>query len=230
MTAAAGLANPAGPPMPVTASCPVHTPTGNWYSRFVDGPSAKALTPKQKAWLAVRNISDPFNAITILGTSAYSVGSDSHSPYGPGMAGFGRLVGVTYAEDMTGEFFGTFLIPTFAHQDPRYYRNPGASIPRRILHTATAVVWGRSDKGKGMFNYSGLLSYACNLAISNLYVPGRETDISADFTRYFTGLALAPTDNLITEFLPDVARHVHFRVVFMQRIIDQVAQPMGGGL
>ena len=83
----------------------------------------------------MKNLLDPFNAVTILGNSAaIAVGSDSHSAYGPGMPGFARYVGVSYSEDMTGEFFGTFLIPSVLHQDPHYHREPHLPIPHRILH------------------------------------------------------------------------------------------------
>ena len=42
--------------------------------------------------------------------------------------------------------------------------------------------------------------------------------------RYAIGLATAPIDNFVTEFLPDVARHVHIQVVIIQRVINQVAR------
>ena len=216
-------------PQPVSAPCPVYVPIIDWYARFLDGPRVKALSPKQKAWLAIRNVGDPFNAVTILAASGISIGADAHSVYGPGMPGFGRLVGVSYAEDMTGEFIGTFLIPSLAHQDPHYHRAPQLSIPRRVLHTATAVVWGQGDDGHGMLNYANLIGFGADIAISNLYVPGRSTNVSSSFARYGTGLALAPTDNMITEFLPDLARHIHFRVVAIQRIIDRVGRPEAGG-
>ncbi len=32
------------------------------------------MTPKETRWLAVRNVVDPFNAVTILGSSAVSAG------------------------------------------------------------------------------------------------------------------------------------------------------------
>jgi hypothetical protein len=41
---------------------------------------------------------------------------------------------------------------------------------------------------------------------------------------YSTGLASAPIENFVTEFLPDVARHIHLRVVLFQQIINQVAK------
>jgi len=42
--------------------------------------------------------------------------------------------------------------------------------------------------------------------------------------RYAIGLAIAPTDNFVTEFLPDVARRIRIKVVVIQRVINQVAR------
>jgi hypothetical protein len=204
------------------------TPLINWYARFLTGPQVKPLAPKEKARLAARNVLDPFNAITILGSSAIAVGSDSHSPYGPGMSGFGKSVGVSYAQDMTGEFLGTFLICSLAHQDPHYHRTPSASVPRRFGHALSQVLWTQGDDGKGMPNYANIFGYAISDGISNLYVPGRETNLTASAERYGIGLATAPIDNFITEFVPDLASHVHVRVVLIQRIINRVARTEGG--
>ncbi len=209
--------------------CPPLTPLINWYARFTNGPQVKPLTPKEKGWLAIRNVVDPFNAITILGSSAIAVGSDADSPYGPGMNGFGKYVGVSYAQDMTAEFVGTFLICSLAHQDPHYHREPTASIRHRIGHAILQVLWTQGDNGKGMPNYANLFGYAIGDEISNLYVPGRETNVPASAERYATSLGTAPIDNFITEFVPDVASHIHVRVVLIQRIIDQVARSEGGG-
>jgi hypothetical protein len=217
----AGFVSPA---VTRNAAGPCAPPRANWYTRFVDGPQDKQLTPKDKAWLAARNLADPFNAITILGEAGISVGYDSHSPYGPGMSGYGRYVGVSFTQDLTGEFVGTFLIPSLVHQDPRYHRMPDAKIPRRVVHSISQVVWTRGDNGKGMPNYANLVGFAIDDQISNLYVPGRETNAGATAARYATGLATAPIGNIITEFLPDVARHIRVQIVIIQRVINQVAR------
>jgi hypothetical protein len=226
--AASGAANgaPSVSPQPGAQAAPCPPPRSyiNWYARFLDGPKVKPMTPKEKAWLALRNVGDPFNTITILGSSAIAVGSNAHSPYGPGMPGFGRDVGVSYTEDLTGEFFGTFLIPSIVRQDPHYHRMPNATMKRRIAHAIYQVAWTQGDNGKGMVNYADLMGFAIDDEIANLYVPGRETNLPASAERYGISLALAPTDNLITEFLPDLARKIHVRVVLIQRIINQVAK------
>ena len=222
--AAAGIIPPG--PQPVEP-CPLLTPIINWYARFIDGPKVKPMTPKEKAWLAARSVADPFNGLTILASSAIEVGSNSHSAYGPGMHGFGNAVGVSYTEDITAEFFGTFLIDSIAHQDPHYHRMSQATIQRRIAHAISSVVWTQGDNGKGMVNYSSVVGGAIEDEIGNLYVPGRETNLPTSAERYGIGMATAPIDNFVTEFVPDVARRIHVRVVLIQRIIDHVAQTGG---
>jgi hypothetical protein len=193
----------------------------NWYERFANGP--KGLTSRDKAWLAVRNLVDPFNLITIGGEAGISVAIDSHSPYGPGMLGYGRYVGVSFTQDMTGEFFGTYAIPSIAHQDPHYHRMEGASVRRRAGHALLQILWTQSDSGKGMLNYANLAGFPIEDEIANLYVPGRQTDGAATAERYGIAIATAPIGNFINEFLPDVASHIHVQVVIIQRIINQVA-------
>jgi hypothetical protein len=40
-------------------------------------------------------------------------------------------------------------------------------------------------------------------------------------------LASAPIENFVIEFMPDVARRIHLRVVLFQQIINQVAKTSG---
>jgi hypothetical protein len=218
--------NAGSAPIAITVCVP-HAPIINWYARFLNGPDVKPLTPGQKLYLAAHNLLDPFNLLTIGGEAAISVAANSHSGYGPGVPGWGRYVGVSFTQDMTGEFFGTFLIPSLVHQDPHYHREPHATIPHRIAHAALQVLWTQSDSGKGMINWANIGGFAIDDAIGNLYVPGQATRGSATASRYFIGLATAPIDNYITEFLPDLARHIHVEVVVIQRIINQVARNGG---
>jgi hypothetical protein len=216
--------SPAAAAMPfITRVCVPHMPIINWYARFLTGPQVKPLTPLEKAHLTAHNLIDPFNLITIAGISAISVAANSHSAYGPGMKGYGRYVGVSFTQDMTGEFFGTFLIPSIAHQDPHYHRMPDGSISRRVFHCIDQIVWTQGDNGRGMVNYSNLVGFAVEGAISNLYVPGQRDNLPSSASRYALSLATAPVDNFIIEFVPDIARHIHIQIVIFQRIINQVS-------
>jgi hypothetical protein len=215
-----------GQPDTQPAPCPPQK-TINWYMRFTNGPQVKPMTPSEKRWMATRNVVDPFNAITILGSSAIAVGANAHSQYGPGMTGFGRYVGVSYSQDATLEFFSTFLIPSIVHQDPHYHRMPNASIPRRIRHSIDQVFWTLGDNGKGMVNYADIVGFAIENEIGNLYVPGQRTNLPASAERYGISLGTAPIENFLSEFMPDLARRLHMRVVLFQWIINQVGKTGG---
>jgi hypothetical protein len=211
----------------ITLCVPHMPPMVNWYARFVNGPKVKALTPAQKAHLAGRNVVDPFNLGTIAVEGAFAIGFDAHTPQGPGLHGYANYLGVSLTQDAVNEFFSTFLIPSIVHQDPHYHRMPEGSVPRRVVHAIDQVVWTQGDNGRGMLNYGDIVGFAAEVEVNNLYVPGQETDARASAARYATTLATAPIDNFITEFLPDFASRMHFRVVLVQRIINQVARIEG---
>jgi hypothetical protein len=203
--------------------CLARAPFFDWYARFVTGPEVVRFSPQQKLRLALDNLINPFNLGTIFGEAGIEIVANSHTVYGPGIAGWGRLSGVSFTQDMTDQFFGTFLIPTITHTDPHYHRRPDMSIPRRILHCVDQTFWQRDDSGGHSFNYSQIIAPMFDIGISNLYVPDLQTRFSADTERYSIGLATAPIDNFITEFVPSIASHIHTHVVFVQRIINQVA-------
>jgi hypothetical protein len=195
----------------------------NWYDRFITGPDVMRFSPEQKLRLALTNLINPFNLGTIVGEAGIEVAANSHSAYGPGFGGWGKLSGTNFTQDMTDQFFGTFFIPAVTHTDPHYHRRPDFSIPHRIWHCVDQIVWQRDDNGGHTFNYSQIVAPVIDISISNLYVPGLKTHFSADAERYGIGLATAPIDNFVTEFVPSIASHIHTRVVFVQRIVNRVA-------
>jgi hypothetical protein len=181
------------------------------------------LSSKQKAELAGRNLIDPFNLITVTGFSGIYVAANSHSVYGPGFKGFGRLVGYSFAEDTQGEFFGVYAIPSLAHEDPRYHRMPQSSIKIRFLHAVAHTVVSRHDNGTLMPNYATLATYPISAALTDAYVPGVDTSGGAFAKRVALGYATDPAGALIAEFLPDVAKRIHVRIVFVQEILNNIA-------
>jgi len=194
------------------------------YQRFLTSNIAIPMTWQQKGYLALHDLTDPVNFGTILGISAITVGADSHSAYGPGLKGFGKSVGVSLLQDATAQFFGAFAIPVIVHQDPRYFRMPHAPFGKRVVYSISRTVVSRSDSGKSMPNYATLLNYPIGAELANLYVPGIHPDAPSTVARIFTGYALDPVNGLINEFLPDVASHVHVRIIVVQRILNNVAR------
>jgi hypothetical protein len=199
------------------------------YQRFLSSNIVVPMTWQQKGYLALHELADPANFGTILGISAITVGADSHSAYGPGLKGFGKSVGVSLLQDATARLFGDFAIPVVVHQDPRYFRMPHAPLTKRILYSVSRTFISRSDSGRSIPNYGTLLSYPISAEIDNLYVPGIHPDGLSTAKRILTGYALDPVNNILNEFLPDVASRVHVRVIFVQRILNNVASINASG-
>jgi hypothetical protein len=197
------------------------------YQQFLVTKVAIPLTWQQKGYLALHDVTDPGNLATIVGISAISTAADPDSAYGPGLKGFGKNGGVSLLQDATFEFFGTFAIPSIMHQDPRYYRMPDEPFKKRLIYSISRTIISRNDDGSSMPNYGTLLAYPINAQLSNLYVPGIQSDGASTTKRILTGYALDPVNNLLAEFLPDVARHLHVRIIYVQQILNNIASSPG---
>lgn len=203
--------------------------TSSPFEQYLKWPDTVPLTAQDNLRSAVRGVIDPFNLMTIAVDAAIGIGSDSHTVYGPGFDGFAKYAGVSLTEDMTGEFFGTFLVPSLMHQDPHYHRQPFMSIKRRLLHTFAAVVWSQSYSGKPMFNYANIVGGIATAAVSNTFVPGpNRQGFGNTAQRLALAFAISPSGNMIEEFVPDLASHVNLRVVIFQRILNSVTLEESG--
>jgi hypothetical protein len=199
------------------------------FARYLKNPAAVPLTARDNLRSAVKNIIDPFNLMTIAADAAIGVASDSHSVYGPGADGIAKYAGVSITEEMTGEFFGTFLIPSLVHQDPHYHREPFMPIRHRILHAVTQVVWAQSYTGQPMFNYGNIVGGIATAAVSNTFVPGPDRQgFGNTASRLALAFAISPSGNLIEEFVPDIANRINLRVVIFQRILNTVSLEESG--
>ncbi|MGB0123844.1 MAG: hypothetical protein WA419_19640 [Silvibacterium sp.] len=219
---------PAGAPR--TATPPKNTGCGRKFDYFYPlgkPPKTGPLSSRDKLRIAASNVVDPFNLITIGATAAITIGSDPDTGYGPGMKGWAKNSGTLLTEDMSGAFFVTYLVPSLTRQDPRYYRMPNGSIPRRILNVLVQPIWTRSDSGKHMLNYGNLIGVPATITLANVYVPGRKQGVGPTAESSAITIASSPIDNLVTEFLPDVAKHIKIRIVLIQRIVNHIALTSG---
>jgi hypothetical protein len=97
-----------------------------------------------------------------------------------------------------------------------------------VLYSITRSYISRHDDGHAIPNYGTLAAYPIVAELSNLYVPGIQSDGASTAQRILTGLALDPVNNLVNEFLPDLASHVHVRIIFAQQILNNIAATGNG--
>jgi hypothetical protein len=127
--------------------------------------------------------------------------------YGRGFQGFGKRYGALLADRSASSFFGTFLLPTLLHHDPRYFRlGPESSIWRRMGYALTRVGVARDDNGTDTFNSSLLLGTILSNSLANAYYPKHQRGLPETISRTETSLLGHVQSNLSREFFPDLER------------------------
>lgn len=192
----------------------------------IEGPEQHLpLTPSGKFRLALVNFSDPFTiGTTALDAEISNATSKPTSAFGNGAAGFGRRFAMSMADDASSEFFQTFLVSSIFHQDPHYHRDPGASTPKRIGYALSRVLVSRSDFGKPMFNYAEVLGTTAASIFADSYHFERDQGPGATSQRIVVSIGSDAAWNLLTEFLPDVAKHVNPRLILLRRLAERAAE------
>ncbi len=184
------------------------------------------LTPAGKLRLAIVNAVDPFNVFTAAGDAGFSTWkSNSQSTYGTGWMAFGKRFGTDMTDELSGEFFQTFVFPSIFSQDPHYHRNEGARTPPRIRYALTQVFITRSDSGRKIFNFGEILGNFAAASLGNVYHSDQGKGFGPTSSRIVVSIASDAAWNLFTEFWPDVAKHINFRMVLLERLADRAARP-----
>jgi hypothetical protein len=161
------------------------------------------ITPKQKLTIASKDSFD----YPLLGLSAFLAGygqlTNQNPSFGQGWAGYGRRVGVEYADQAIGNMLTEGFYPILFHEDPRYFRRGYGSKWSRTFYAATRVFVTKTDSGGSRFNFSEILGNATGAAISNAYTPDQRT-VGDNVETWWTQIGIDSVSQVLKEFWPDI--------------------------
>jgi hypothetical protein len=164
--------------------------------------STERLSSGQKFELFVDN-SISVNAITwsALGSA---VGQADNSPtgYGQGWDGYGKRFGSSLARGASGEFFGTFVIASALHEDPRFYAEINPSFFHAVKYSVKHVFIMRSDDGRDVIAWSRLGGPLLAEGLANAYWPDQNRTAGDTLFRYGLDLASRAGGNMLREYWP----------------------------
>jgi hypothetical protein len=162
-------------------------------------------------------VADTFEPVT-FGVAAFNAGLaqayNDDPGFGQGAEGYGRRYGAAFADQVSGEFFGTFLYPTLFHEDPRYYRMGHGNVAKRFGHVVEHAFVTHRDSGRQSFNFSEWMGTASSTALGNLYHSGNRRG----FQPAARGVAYSVlTDvgwDMLREFWPEICKkgHLPFKI------------------
>ncbi len=179
--------------------------------RTVNGLAGVApLTARQKLHIALQ---DSFNLPGyVMGgvfAALYQL-EDSNPGFGQGLKGYGHRYVTAYSDQVIGNMLTEGLLPSFFHEDPRYFRRGEGTTKGRLGYAATRIFVTRTDVGTWRFNTSEVLGNAVTASIANSYYPDNRS-LGDTMQRMYTQLATDCFSNVMKEFWPDIKRHVLHR-------------------
>jgi hypothetical protein len=160
------------------------------------------LSPGQKFELSVDN-SVSVHTITwcILGSALGQV-DDSPTGFGEESGGYGKRLGSSLARSASSEFFGTFLLASALHEDPRFYAEINPPFFHAAKYSLQRVFIMRSDDGREVVAWSRLVGPLMAEGLANVYWPDRNRTAGDTLFRYGLDLASRAGGNMLREYWP----------------------------
>jgi hypothetical protein len=169
----------------------------------------KPLTTREKFDIARKDSFDWPNYFLLAGyafQSQIAAGGFSHNG---GALGFAGYYGRAFGDNVIGAYVTEAMMPSWLHEDPRYFRLGTGPFWHRFFYAATRIVVTKGDNGRNRLFVSELAGNAAVVAITTSYYPADRTASEA-FERYSQQLGNDAISNVLTEFWPDVKRHLPF--------------------
>jgi hypothetical protein len=164
--------------------------------------STERLTPGKKFQLFVDN-SISLNAIgTAALASAISQADNSPTGYGQGWEAYAKRFGSFMGRQASSEFFGTFILASALHQDPRFYPEAKPTFGHAMKYSVQRIFVTRNDDGHDVANWSGLAGPLMAEGLANVYWPDRNRSVGDTFLRYGIDLAARAGTNLLRDYWP----------------------------
>lgn len=160
------------------------------------------LSPGEKFKLFV----DDSASLHALAESALGAGisqaTDSPEGYGQGGEGYGKRFGSSLARNASSGFFGTFVLASVLHQDPRFFPEQNPTFASSVKYSLSRLVITREDQGNEVANWSGLFGPLLAEALANAYWPERDRTAAQTFQRYGLDLATRAGGNMFRNYWP----------------------------
>lgn len=164
----------------------------------------KPLTRERKFLLATDQSVAPSALIVAAMSAGITQARNSWPGYGQGWDAYGTRYGATLALNASTDMFGTFLLPSILHHDPRYFVLSNGSFSQKIGHALKSVVVTRTDARGQAFNVGGVLGPLGAQGLANTYLPDAEQKAGQTFERFGIQMAVIAGGNVIKEFWPAI--------------------------
>ena len=168
--------------------------------------SKEPLSSGQKFQLFVDNSGSVHTLSWAMLGSAIAQADNSPTGFAQGWDGYAKRFGASMARQASSEFFGTFVIASALHLDPRFYPEVNPTFGHAMKYSVQRVFIMRKDDGRDVVAWSRLVGPLMSESLANVYWPERNRTVGDTFFRYGVDLATRAGGNMLREYWPVVYR------------------------
>jgi hypothetical protein len=164
------------------------------------------ITARQKFLIATKDSFD----YPVLGTTGFFAGlsqlqGSNNEVYGQGMKGFAYRFGISYADQVIGNYFPEAIVPSIFHTDPRYFRKGEGSGTSRLWYAVSRIFVCKNDHGNWTFNVNEFVGNGlASMTVMSYHLHERTAgDAVYQWGSY---VATDMAGQIMKEFWPDVKK------------------------
>ncbi len=166
----------------------------------------RPLSPWDKLKLAANNTVSLSSVGAVVIGSAYGQAVNKPAGWGQGWDAYGQRLGGDIARVASYNLFGTFAIASITHEDPRFYVKKDLNFGQSVGYAASRLVITRSDSGKEVVNYNGLLGPLAAEGLATVYYPQGSKDFGSVMIRYSTDVGWRFAGYMLRQYWPTINR------------------------
>ena len=164
------------------------------------------LSVWQKFKLAANNSISLATIGAALAGAGYGQAINSPKGYGQGGEGYAKRFGADMARSASANLFGTFLIASALHEDPRFYVKKHYTFKQSLKYAAERIVITRGDSGERVVNFADTLGPLAGEALADTYYPEGNRGVSSTFIRYGSDIGWKFGGNMLRQYWPKINR------------------------
>lgn len=160
------------------------------------------LSSGEKFELFVNNSISLSTLFASVAGSGIAQAANSPEGYGQGGEGYAKRFGASMGRNASSNFFGTFLLASALHQDPRFFPQIDPTFGGSVKYSVKRLFITRNDSGHDTANWSGLLGPALGEGLANAYWPEQERSAGDTLQRYGVDMATTVGYNMLRNYWP----------------------------
>ena len=150
----------------------------------------------------------PERLLSVSVSAGFGQARDTDHDYGQGMEGYGKRFAAGMARGASNSFFGTFVLASVLHEDPRFFPQVHPTLWGSVKYSAKRLVVTRNDSGDAVFDISGVVGPLAGETLANTYLPVREQTGAKTMERYGTDMAWRFVGNMFKNYWPTMFKNL----------------------